>query len=191
MWFTETAWPPIILCVIVAGVLAFAAFSSRRAAFAAGSVLLILACIPIYLIEQSIVTEAELIEAAVDDMVLAVQQGDAERCLSHISRQASDPSYAALAMQVQWAVTFLDIEKSPRVTDRSVELKAEGSRAIAHFRVNGRAAPKITGGDSQEFRTRWRLTWRKEADEWKVIKVNRLNVLTGEAEDVSVEALYR
>jgi ketosteroid isomerase-like protein len=173
MWFTETAWPPMILCLVGGSLLALQAYVSRRAIFAVLAVLTALLALPIWIIERQIVTEPERIEAAVYDMAEAIKAGDAERCLRHFSRQASRPSPAAIRSMVVGVTESFEITRL-KITGLSIEMKSANTRAVARFRA-GATLVQTGVGRSQEFLSRWELTWRREGDDWRVIKVHYLN----------------
>lgn len=57
-------------------------------------------------------------------------------------------------------------------------MMGEDTQAVSHFRANGTVVPENYG--DQHVATRWEVSWRKEAGEWKVYKIVRLNPITGE-----------
>ena len=71
---------------------------------------------------------------------------------------------------------FVSVESDIRVTDVSVQLTNEDSRAITHFRANATVSASGVGGGYHP--SRWELTWQKEGDEWKITRTKYLNVMT-------------
>jgi len=173
MWFTETAWPPIILLSILSVFLFAAWYNSRRASYLIGVVLLTICSGVVYAIEQSVVTDVEKIEAAVADFCIRFQQKDLQGSLSHFSER----NFADRAM-VATGMLLVEIEDDVRITDLNVELSMQNSRAVSHFRANA-TIHVATYGNVGRRPSRWEFTWQREADEWKIVKVVRLNPLKG------------
>ena len=184
MWFTEDAWSPIILCLVV-GVIFFIAWSTtQRPRFLTAIPVLIVAAIVIYFAEQSIVTDRERVETTLNDLVATFvdeshsfgQPGTGAtvepKCLDFFSAQNIKDRTRVLA-----ALLFVSVDEDLRVTDVSVQLTNENSRAITHFRANA----TVTGGGFSGYHpSRWELTWQKEAGEWKVTRTKFLNIMTGD-----------
>lgn len=174
MWFTETPWPPILICTALAVVLIAAWSADRRATYLAGVVCLLAAACAIFAVERFIVTDAERIEASVYGITSAFQQGELDETLDFISPKA--PKIRDL---VTMAMRMYDVHDDLRIRDLRVAMKSENSRGIATFRAN--ATVSTAGhGDLGWHPSRWELTWQREADQWKVIRVCRLNWRTGQ-----------
>ncbi len=173
MWFTETPWPPIMIFSAIAAGLAAALVTTQQGRYAVGIVALLVASLVTFLVEQHIVTESERVEQAVYDVAEAFQQRDEQRTLSAFSQRA--PELQVLAMI---ALRVVEVRDDLRITDLSVELKNEQTRAFSHFRANGTFhAPGF--GDVRE-PTRWDVGWQKEGGEWRIISVEQLHPVTGE-----------
>lgn len=174
MWLTETPWPPILI-TLVAAVLLFAAwFSTRRGMFLVGAGLLVILCGAIYIVEQRIITEAERVEQLVLDLTSAFQQKREEQVLEMFSPTASE-----LRATVKTAMNLVTVHEDLRITDLSVQMKAQDSRAISHFRANATISIGSHGGLGHH-PSRWEITWQREADQWRIIRVERLNPVSGE-----------
>ena len=174
MWFTETAWPPVMIC-LVGVVLLLAAWTKRqRFVYLAGIVGLACVVGGLFFVEAHIVTDAERVEADIIDWTAEFQREDIDGTLSYISPQAAAIRTLALA-----AMEIVDVHDDLRITDLSVTLTNEGTRAVSRFRAN--ATVDVKGYGNQGRRpSYWEVTWQKQADQWKVIRVVRLNVVTGE-----------
>ncbi len=110
-------------------------------------------------------------------MAAAFGQRDENGVLKHIS-----PRQDELTQLVKWALATVTGVNNLRITDVSVEMLSQGSRARCHFRANGRF--EVIGfGDIGHQATRWELTWQREGGAWKVIRIRRLNPITGEEMD--------
>jgi hypothetical protein len=172
MWFTETPWPPILICSVFAVCLVAMWQANRRTGTVLAAGLLVIASVAIYFVEQAIVTESEQLEAAVIDLTDAFRRNDQKTMLSFFSKSAIAEQLAVIG-----AMKLVDVGKDLRVTDDYVQFKAENSRAILHFRAN--ATIKLSGRDFGKQPSRWELTWQREADDWKIIRVQRLNPING------------
>lgn len=174
MWFTETPWPPILICSVLAALLIAGWSANRRGSYLAGVLALVVLSGAIYVAELKIVTDAEQIEEAVYGITSAFQQGDVDKTLEYVSAKAH-----FWRESIPYASRLVKIDDDLRVTDVYVTMKANGSRGISHFRAN---ATVDVGGAGNRGRqaSRWEFTWQREADQWKVIHIYRLHVITGE-----------
>lgn len=172
MWFTETPWPPIVICSVVAAVfLGLWQTSGRTRHFGIGIGILLVALL-IYFLEKGIVTDGEKVEAAVHGLAEAVERDDVEAALAHISQNA-----ALERGQVKMGLNLIDVEGNLRISDMQVELFSENSRARSHFRANGTIR---YAGQPHYSPTRWVLTWQREGGDWKVTKIERLSPTGGQ-----------
>ena len=174
MWFTDNPWPPIVVFACLAVVLFAVWTSKRRKVILLGAAAMLVLCGGTFLLERWIVTDEEIVEARLLEMTDAFRKLDIEGTLDFFSARA-DP-YRSYVRQAGELITEIH---TARITDIEVELLAEGSRAKSHLRANGEATAPIVG--RQPYKTRWIITWQREGDEWKVIEVERLDPITGEA----------
>ena len=187
MWFTETPWPPLLILATIGVICAIGWKAQQRNAFLIGIILVTLAGAIVLVVESVIVTDKERVEASVRDLVWAFQTEswlydgaspfpgeDRIKTFSFISSRAHD-----LRMVVWKALQLVRVQDDLRVTDVRSTLKSQGSRATTHFRAN---ATVMVGHQDAVGRepTRWELTWQRESGIWKVIRVQRLNVISGE-----------
>jgi len=174
MWFTEDAWSPIFLFGAVGLVLAFVAIAQQKMKLMFVAIAFGLSCGAIYVIEQRIVTDAEQVELQIYDLAADFQRSDLPAVLSHFSPQNKTLTGVATA-----AVAMVDIDEDYRITDLWVKTKAENTLAESHFRPNVTA--NVVGfGNVGRQPTRWKVDWRKEAGEWKIVEVTRLQVIGDE-----------
>ncbi len=130
-----------------------------------------------YIAERLIISDRERIEATVFDMAAAFDHRDENGVLSRIS-----PRQDELRQLVKWGFATVTDVDNLRITDVSAEMLSQGSRARCHFRANGRF--EVIGfGDIGHQATRWELTWQREGGEWKIIRIRRLDPITGEEMD--------
>jgi hypothetical protein len=173
MWFTETPWPPfIILSIISAGFFALW-YAQRRPRQLQASIAFLALGGLVIIVEQLIVTESERVEANVYALVRAFEAQDGDRCAGFFS--AEDPTDRDL---VRNAAHSVHVDGSVRVTDLSVQMSSAESRAISTFRASATVTYQRMEGHGY---TRWELTWQKEANEWKIVRVRRLKFV-GEGE---------
>ena len=79
---------------------------------------------------------------------------------------------------------MVQIEGPIRISDLSIDMSSTESRAVATFRASATAKFQ---GHSDRGHTRWELTWQREGNDWKVIRVRRLKFIgEGEASPLSV-----
>lgn len=169
MWFTETAWPPMLLAGVAGCVLLGLWLTSRRKALLVGGLAAFAACVAIYLVEQAIVTDAERVEANVYRLTESFQKKDEAAVLALISAGAKD--IRKLASQ---AIKDVDVGPDLDVKDVRVEVFNDGSQASSTFRANGTFTyMQMTGYHP----SRWDLRWQLEGGEWKIVEAHRLSVL--------------
>lgn len=173
MWFTENAWPPMLIAALVAVVCLVAWTRTGSVRNLLACVLCIAGVVGIYFAEQSIVTESERIEQLVGELADAVIAGNSDTAVSYISKQSPEIQLAVLG-----AMKMVTVDDDLSITDTSVDLLAQGSRAEVHFRANGTVSV-AAAGFSNHYPSRWRVTWQREAGEWKIIKIARLNIIDG------------
>ena len=183
MWFTETPWPPIIILAVIAAISAAAYITTQRSWHLATVLTLAILGVVIYFVEDSIVTERERVEQSIAEMVHAFEQKDVDRVAGFFSQQWRVPIELPMVRQldfipvrfaVQQAMDLVEAEGDLRLTDVSVEMKNNDTRATSHFRVNGTFRVK-NYGDVGHQPTRWEFDWQKEGGEWKVIRIERLD----------------
>ena len=173
MWFTETPWPPIIGIGALAVALLAAWFSTRRTVFLGLIGLLVALCPVIWYVERVIVTPAEEVEAALRDLADAFQRDDVERTVDFISTQSP-----TLQTAVLFALDRINVDSGLRISDVNVKTMAADSRAVCHFRANGTFEVPMAGYRGHHA-SRWSFTWQREAGAWRVLKAQRLDVMTG------------
>ncbi len=189
MWFTETPWPPILICIVLSVVLVVAWFSTQRGSLLLGVPLLFVLSVGIYFAEQQFVTDRELVEDAVIQFTKTFREESGvfnagERLLANAPPKTLDfISTSAIDVQrrVAQALFLVNVKDDLRITDMNVEMKSANSRAVAHFRAN--ASISVPVGDLGRQPSRWQVTWQREGGDWKVIKADRLDVITGEIVD--------
>ena len=82
------------------------------------------------------------------------------------------------------AAGMVEIEGPIRISDLSIDMSSAESRAVATFRASATAKFQ---GHSDRGHTRWELTWQREGNDWKIIRVRRLSFIgEGEASPLSV-----
>lgn len=176
MWFTETPWPPMAICVAAAVLLAAAWYQNRRAVWLFGSLVALVATGGIWVVEQQIVTEPERVEQLVVEMVTAFQQQDVDRTLSYFAEN-NERDRGLL----KGAIKIVHVHDDLQIRDVTVTLTSGATRAVSRFRANATIeVPHYTGHQP----SRWEITWEKIAGHWKIIRVTRLDPLTGEEKGI-------
>ena len=177
MWISETPWPAIVACTVAASVLFIAWYARGQFALLAGAAGCVLLGGVAFVVERQLVTESERVEAALQDTVAAVKAGDQDAVLSRISANAPD-----IRSWFTRALDRFEVLDEVRVKQVRIELKAQNSRAVTSFRANGPIKDKHSGSVGRGA-TRWEFTWQREADDWRIIRVTRLDLFTGEEID--------
>lgn len=172
MWPTESPLVWILLFSILAAALFSQAVtrSSRRLAW--GGVFSILGAAAAVAADYAVVTAREHVSANVVGVVRAFEAGDRDATLGHFSpRAACERLMATVALEV------VTVDQPLSVKDIQVTLQNEDSIANSTVRVNGTVA--VRGRSVGHQASMWRITWRKEAQEWKIIRLQELDPLRG------------
>jgi hypothetical protein len=175
MWFTETAWPPIVLFLCGAIVLGVLWSGAQRTGYLVGAVGLVLASVVAWMIEGAVVTDREQVEDATTDIVRQFQLNHPQETLAYVSES---PQAIPLRMLVTTALDAVDVAPDVHVTDVQVRLLSEGTRAQSHFRVNGTVSLKNRGSVGHH-PFRFQSTWQKENGGWKMLSIEDLDPITG------------
>jgi ketosteroid isomerase-like protein len=173
MWFTETPWAPFFICTVIAALFFAQWYMHRRpralylaiGSMAIGGLVI--------LVERLIVTESERVENNVYALARAFEAGDGDRCAEFFSEhdQKERDTVRSVAATVK-------IVGHIHITDLAVQMSSAESRATATFRAS--ATANYQGRDVHGA-TRWELTWQREANEWKIVRIRRLRFV-GEGE---------
>lgn len=174
----SATWPLFILCLILsAGLFSRWVLQRSRRPLAASALFLAVAG-AIFLADRLIITESKRVEAGIYGLAKAFQSGDVERCLDFFS-----PLDKADRQLVGQAAGMVEIEGPIRISDMSIDMSSAQSRAVSTFRASATAKFQ---GRSDRGHTRWELTWQREGNDWKVIRVRRLRFIgEGEASPLS------
>ncbi len=173
MWLvTENPWPLIlVLSVVAVGTLA-AWYARRDSRLLIATVGVILLAVATWEIERRVVTERERLAAEVLELRDAVQQKNLARVFAFFSN--SDPKLKILATA---GLALVEFEDAIRVTALETKITSNDSRGETRFRAN--VSLKVAGYGSLGRRpTLWSLGWRKEAGEWRIVKVRRFHPLS-------------
>jgi ketosteroid isomerase-like protein len=171
-WFTETPWPLIVILGIAACACLAVWTSQKRGIWLIAVAILAADAVAVFVIEKSVVTEAERVEQQVFDLTGAFQRKDRDRVLSFFSLQAPE-----LRKMANDALDLVDFPNGIDVKDVSVRMSNENTRAVSHFRANGTVSVK---GFAQYSASRWEVTWQKEGNDWKIVEVIRLDPVKDE-----------
>ena len=173
MWFTENAWPPMLIAGLAALVCLALWNSNRRGLHLVAALVCLLLCAGFYFLERAIVTEGERLQQLVVSL-----------CDDFRNKRPATVNYFSDAapenkMLVLGAMAIVTIHDDLRLTDFSTNLTNQNSRGTVYFRAN--ATLSVVGaGDVGHQPARFALTFRREQGEWKIIEIERLHPLTGE-----------
>lgn len=173
MWFVETPWPPVIILATLA--VGFLGLGQRRGVFLVTGLCLLGLCGAVIGLEMLLVSDRERVEQNVVGVAKAFQRGDKTATNEYVSKQA--PELNKMVDQAFEMVEVTDLH----IRDMSVDLVSQGTRAVSRFRANGTINVKAFGmSHTQNAATKWDVTWQKEGDDWKIIRIQRLDPLKNE-----------
>ncbi|QDT38281.1 hypothetical protein [Stratiformator vulcanicus] len=174
MWLIEDPYPPVIALAIGAVVCAVIGKQRQNLLLLVGAGVLLASIGLVFVIDLLVVTEAEIVADRVMELKDAVENDDVDRVLSFLGENLE-----AERLQIYAAMGAFRLVPPIRLTDVDVEMKLNDSYALSFFRANGTVRAK-QGGFESRIATRWKLSWRKVAGEWKVNEVQRLDPMNGE-----------
>ncbi len=175
MWFTETAWPPML----IAGLGALVCFglwnTDRQKLYLVLGIVCLLAIGTIYAVERSIVTEGERVQAIVAQMCVEFQKRQ-PATFDHFS--ASVPEWKDVC---KVAMDTVEVENDLRLTDFQTTFTNNNSRANVHFRANATISVQ---GFKGHHTARLILTFQREDGTWKIVDVQRLDPFKGDKMEI-------
>ncbi|MDB5335447.1 MAG: hypothetical protein JWN70_1066 [Planctomycetaceae bacterium] len=172
---TENPWPAAIALVCVA-IVCFGRFGSRRQLSSLiGGILCLVLVGGCFVLDSLVLTPSEQVVENIYNLTDAVQRQDVPKVLNYFSNQAPEREV------VRTTLEKVKVQKDLRISDVSVTFKGAGSVAVSHFRANASITVNVAGysGDVNYHPTRWELDWQREAGEWKIIEIRRLNPING------------
>ena len=178
MWFTENAWPPMLIAGLAALVCLAMWNSNRRGLHLVAALGCLLLCAGFYFLERAIVTEGERLQKIVVSLCDDFRHKRVAETLNHFSNAALKEKALVLG-----AMAMVDVHEDLRLTDFSTNLTNQNSRGTVHFRANATLSVPSQGYVGHH-PARIVLTFQREQGEWKIIEVERLHPLTGEKMDM-------
>lgn len=177
MWFTETAWPPLMILGLVAVGFLWAALQTQAAKWLIAIGVCVVLAIAVWFVEQSIVTPSEQVEANLLAMVEAFQKNDEPATLQYIS---TAPASAGLVALAKIAIKLVDMDDGYSVSDIQIRTMANETAATSHFRVNGTIAMSSQGSLGHK-PFRFLGQWRLETGQWRLTAIEDLDPINGKA----------
>lgn len=176
MWWQENPWPVAGVGFGLAFLFAVLWTRSMRRVWIYGTIAaLFLACGALAL-DEMYVTDRERMEGSVQQLCFAFQRNQVEAAQSFFSEQA--PEWKG---RVKEAMDMIEVENDLTVRDIAIEYLNDGGRAKTKFRAN--ATVRFRKGESLGRQpSMWELTWQREQEGWKIIKVARLDPIGGKRE---------
>jgi len=184
MWFTETPWPPIFICLAGIILLAAAWYRQRRGWQLLAILGLAAACVAIFAFERWYVTEEEspleIVEASIPKLAEAVEEDDVETVLEFIAED-NERDRAA----VKNGMASFRVRETIRITDVQVRYNDDRTAILSHFRANGDVEMKHNAAMHHRFSTRWRLTWEQRGENWRIVRIERLDPVTDKTMEIN------
>jgi hypothetical protein len=162
-------WPLFFLCLILGAALLAQWLLQRGRRQIVAAALFLLAAAAIFLADHFIITESKRVQANIYDLAKAVQTGNIERSLTFFSE--SDKPDRQLVSQ---AAGMVEIQGPIHITDLSINMSSAESRAVSAFRAT---ADVKFQNQTNRYPTRWELTWQREGNDWKIVRVRRLQLI--------------
>lgn len=173
MWFTEDPWPPIIVLAVLALVFGIAWNATRRGVYFVTAIGMLVLGVIVLIVEDSIVTESEEVEARVLALGDAVVDGNPKTVSSFFAAGTED-----LQSTITNNLKIVDVRPGLRITDMEITHEPGTSQAQSHFRANGEVL--VRSSITYTSPTRWNLSWKKEDGTWKVAQIQRLEPIKGD-----------
>lgn len=172
MWFTENPWPPIVIAAGMALVFLVLWNSNRRGLHLLLAVVCGLLGAGFYFVERAIVTDGERLQLIVVQLC-----EDFRDKKPNVSDRVSD-SRPDIKLMFEAARAMVTIQSDLRLSDFQTTLSDGNSQGTVHFRAN--ATINVVGyGDVGYQPARFILTFQREKEDWKIIKIKRLNPING------------
>ncbi|MCA9013283.1 MAG: hypothetical protein KDB01_26220 [Planctomycetaceae bacterium] len=169
-WLTENPWPLLLMLAGTALVALILGVPKGRSV----AIICVLAAVGLYLIEMSIVTPAEEVEAKLQTMLEAFQ----ERNQDAIDRAIADES-PKLRESAAQGLELVTLTNDFHIKDLEVTLRSDGVTADAHLRANGTLIVNQGDAAARVF-TRWQTVWKYSGGDWKLIEVKRLDPVSSQ-----------
>lgn len=174
MWFTETAWPPIIILSLAGVACLLVAMQTQNAKWLVALGLVVIAAVAVWFVEKSIVTPREQVENHLLSMIDAFQKNNEAQTVSYIS--PGSPGLVALA---KLGIQVVDVDPGYRVTDVQIKTIANETAATSHFRFNATIRMPSQGNLGHQ-PLRFNGKWRIEAGQWRLTEIEELDPINGE-----------
>jgi len=176
MWYQENPWP-IAGCGIGIALLSVLFWSSsRRRVGLVGVVLGVLIGATGFALDEWSVTPREKLTNDVRQLCLAFKARDLDRTLSYISKRAPE-----VEQKARLGIEVVEVGADLTVRDVDVELLSGGTRARTRFSANATVSlrPRQSFGRQPSL---WEVTWEREGEDFRIIKVVRLDPVGGKRE---------
>jgi low affinity Fe/Cu permease len=183
MWFTEDAWSPIILCVVIGAIFFIGYVQTQRAKFLYPLGVMVFVAITIFFVELAIVTDLEKVDGRLKELITTFVEESQNtktgvtpanvRCYDFFTTENTIDR-----ARVARAIGVVNVANDVRVPSIETKLSAEDTRAVTEFRVNGSVSTAATA--SRRFATRWRVHWQKVGSEWKISETHMLDLINDE-----------
>ncbi len=127
-----------------------------------------------FVVDRLVSTDREQIRESLDGLSRAVIDGDAERAVRFVDKaEAPDNPTRKL---IEQGLQQVDVTEDMHI--KGVVIRVNGDSATCDFRANGTVA--LRGVTTRHVATRWLLQWEHRPDGWKIIKVTRLDPVSGD-----------
>lgn len=168
MWFLEDALTPGAVFGVAGMIFLFRGLNNgiMRHVIIGGTLLIVGASA--FVIDALVVTEREQIQSRVVNLCHDFQNHRAS------TYDYFSPTAPELKGLVGAAMELVTLESNPTLTDFRIQVTNQSTRATSHFRANATISVKGHGSVGHQ-PSRFILTWAREGDDWKIIRVQRMH----------------
>lgn len=163
-WFTESAFFPSCIGVMLAIVFVGLAFSSGETVMLKWAVVIALLVAALNIIEVSIVTNREQVENSLYDMASAMRKNDFEHVYGYLDRED-------LVRRARSQLRDATCHSCNITAINEVLIEKDGTAASADFVAFARASDKSFPSPTP-LQRRIKLFFEKRGDTWKVVDFN-------------------
>lgn len=184
--FADHTWTFVALLVAIAAVLMFRFWQTRQAKWLAGAVVSLLLIAAVFLVDRFIQSPAEQVTNLLHQLADAARKQDAEFIVQAISDdyEHEGKSKSQIASLVRGRLSDYQAQS---VQLNGVEVRADGDIASAKFVAI--TSGTIYGHAVNRYAVRLRLEFKKLADQWKIIAIDRYEVLGNAGEKIPLERM--
>lgn len=182
MWFTEDAWSPIIVCVVIGAIFFIAYLQTRRKKLLYGVALSLVLIITLFFVEKTIQTDQEQVNERLAELIttLSEESQSAKRGVRPQNIRCYDfftEDNVTDRALIAYGITGYSISEV-RMPSIETTMSSDNKTATTDFRANGTYGTNRSGG---HFSTRWEVVWEKVGGDWKINETRMKDPVSGKS----------